>query len=92
MAAHCKEKSESHGPLRQGDHAGVSFVVGMDGDCLERPRSAPRKRFRNYQKKTVSRDQLEQKQVEAEIRRKVRMNSGEFDKLYVNCSEDDSDL
>ena len=73
MATNGKEENESHKPLNGDDRAAVSFVISMDDGCLERPRSATPKRFRNYQKKTVTRNELEQKQVEAEIRRKVQL-------------------
>ncbi|KAK7087991.1 hypothetical protein V1264_021974 [Littorina saxatilis] len=55
---------------QKGDHAGVAFVVGIDGEDMERPRATPPKRFIEYHKKTVSRQVLEQKQLEAEYRRK----------------------
>lgn len=77
MATNGKTESESRKHLDEDDRAAVSFVISMGDDCVERPRSTPPKRLRNYQRKTVSRQELEQKQVDAEIRRKVHTYSWE---------------
>ena len=81
MAATGKLESESSAK-EKANHAGLTFLVGLDGDGaeLERPRSAPPKRLRNYQKKTTTREELEQKQSDAEKRRKV---CGKMNELHI---------
>ena len=54
-----------------------AFVVNF-GDNHDRPRSSPPKRFLKYQKKTVSKEELDKKQKDAERRRKVCIHNSLF--------------
>ncbi|XP_076452304.1 uncharacterized protein LOC143287947 [Babylonia areolata] len=58
--------------IEKNKQSGVAFHVSTEEEGERRPRSAVPERLKSYKKRTVTREELEQKQLEAESRRKEK--------------------